>query len=44
MRPNPGRMIVVILFVGVSATSPAFCQNVTPPPTLSYRLLQKRKG
>ncbi len=44
MRPNPGRMIVVVLFVGVSATSPAFCQNVTPATDPVVQTFAKKEG
>ncbi|WP_159093565.1 MULTISPECIES: hypothetical protein [Stenotrophomonas] len=44
MKLTPGRMIVVVLFVGASAMSPAFCQNVTPASDPVVQILAEKEG
>lgn len=44
MKLNPGRMIVPVLFVGASALSPAFAQNVTPATDPVVQILATKEG
>ena len=44
MKLNPGRMIVPVLFVGASALSPAFSQNVTPATDPVVQIFATKEG